>query len=113
MMRLPESIIENAVRQKEIEMYLQFIVSAEEEKIIAAEALARWNHPEKGIIQPAAFAGDSMPEQDGLALDLHMFEHVCRKLDSWRKKGWGSCRYPATSREVIFPVPHLQKKCSR
>lgn len=109
-MKLPETMLENAIRQKEIEMYLQFIVSAEEERIIAAEALARWNHPGKGVLKPKAFAGDSMAGQDGLALDLHMFENVCEKLDAWRKKGWEDLQLSCNFSRSDFSYSFLAEK---
>ena len=45
--------------------------------LIGAEALVRWNHPEKGIIPPAAFI--PIFEKNGFItnLDLYVFEQVC------------------------------------
>ncbi len=46
--------------------------------IIGAEALARWNHPEKGLISPGVFI--PIFERNGFItnLDLYIFESVCK-----------------------------------
>ncbi len=46
--------------------------------LIGAEALARWNHPERGLISPGIFI--PIFEKNGFItnLDLYIFEEVCR-----------------------------------
>ncbi len=46
--------------------------------LIGAEALARWNHPEKGIISPAVFV--PIFEANGFiySLDMYIFEYICK-----------------------------------
>lgn len=108
-MELPESMIEKAIRQKQMEMYIQFIVSAAEEKIIAAEALVRWNCPGKGIRKPDTFLNDQ--EGDGvLALDLFMFELVCRKLEAWKRKGWENLQLSCNFSRNDFVYTFLAEK---
>lgn len=48
--------------------------------LIGAEALVRWNHPEKGIISPGVFI--PIFEKNGFItkLDLYVFEQVCKFL---------------------------------
>ena len=112
-----ESILGNALKNKEIEMYLQFIVSTSEEKIIAAEALARCNCPGKGILNPADFMDHSLSGEDGLALDLFMFENVCRKLEAWRKKGWEdlqiSCNFSRSDFSFCFLAEKMIQTAKR
>lgn len=109
-MEIPNTILGNALRHKEIEMYLQFIVSAAEEKIIAAEALARWNCPGKGVMSPDVFINEAMETGDGLALDLYMFEQVCWKLDAWKKKGWGNLQISCNFSRNDFSYSFLAEK---
>ena len=45
-------------------MYLQPKVRAENGTVAGAEALVRWEHPEKGFISPATFI--PLCEEDGL-----------------------------------------------
>ena len=50
-----ENEIEKAFYDNEFIMYYQPIVDFRREKIAKLEALARWNHPEKGILSPWYF----------------------------------------------------------
>lgn len=50
-----ENEIEKAFYDNEFIMYYQPIVDFKKEKIAKLEALARWNHPEKGILSPWYF----------------------------------------------------------
>ena len=44
-----------AIQEKQFELYLQPIVDLKTDKIVSAEALIRWNHPQKGLIYPDVF----------------------------------------------------------
>ncbi len=52
--------------------------------LIGAEALARWQHPQRGLLSPVAFI--EVAEQAGLIdeLDLQMLKQTCRQLALWR-----------------------------
>ena len=68
-------------------LYLQPIYSLNFEKPVSAEALVRWNHPEKGIIEPGKFI--SLFEQNRFItnLDRYMWEMTCRYLADRRERG--------------------------
>ena len=46
--------VERAVERSEITVHYQPIVSLADGATIALEALARWQHPERGLVPPAA-----------------------------------------------------------
>jgi EAL domain-containing protein (putative c-di-GMP-specific phosphodiesterase class I) len=73
----------NALQNNEFKMFLQFIVDSKTKKIVSAEALSRWECPNKGIIGPVNYIGHM--EEAGLisAHDFYMFELVCRQLEKW------------------------------
>ncbi|MGL1956106.1 MAG: bifunctional diguanylate cyclase/phosphodiesterase [Colwellia sp.] len=50
-----EHELKNAVKNNEFELFLQPIIDLEQNKIVKAEALIRWNHPNKGLISPEQF----------------------------------------------------------
>lgn len=56
--------LDNAVREDQLEVYYQPIIDIRTGAISRAEALLRWNHPDKGLLTPAAFL--STTEQSGL-----------------------------------------------
>jgi diguanylate cyclase len=49
--------LRDALRRREIILYYQPILDLPTGKVTGAEALARWRHPSRGILQPAAFVG--------------------------------------------------------
>ena len=81
-METTENIL-NGLKNNEFKMYLQFIVDNKTKKIVQAEALSRWESPEKGIIYPGGYIGQM--EESGLISmhDYYMFELVCRQLEKW------------------------------
>ena len=64
--------------------YYQPIVSLESGRIIAMEALARWMHPSRGLVEPVEFI--SLAEETGavLALDRLMLSAACEAAATWQ-----------------------------
>ena len=62
--------LESAVRRGEIDVMYQPIVSLADGGIEAFEALVRWRHPERGLLQPADFIGTA--ETTGLIVEIGM-----------------------------------------
>ena len=56
-------------------------------KLVSAEALVRWLHPDKGLIPPDKFI--PIAEQSGLINDLgfYILTTACRQCNSWWKNG--------------------------
>lgn len=66
-------------------------------KVMGAEALVRWNHYQKGLLEPSYFV--PLFERNGFIskIDIKIFESVCRFLDRWNKSGPdGTCPKPIT-----------------
>lgn len=82
-----EEDMKNALLDNEFVMYLQPKYSISSGRIIGAEALARWIHPEKGMISPADFV--PVFEENGfiLKLDQIIWESACRKIRDWIDMG--------------------------
>lgn len=53
-------------------------------RILAVEALVRWNHPDKGLLPAGAFI--TVAEESGLVVDLGkwVLGEACRQLSVWR-----------------------------
>ncbi|MBD5559691.1 MAG: EAL domain-containing protein [Clostridia bacterium] len=81
-------MIEQGLENDEFLVYLQPKVSPTEKRVIGAEALVRWKHPEQGMIGPNIFI--PLCEQNDLIgeLDEYVFEKVCKQIAEWQKKGW-------------------------
>lgn len=66
-------------------------------EVIGAEALVRWNHHKKGLLEPGYFV--PLFERNGFIskIDIKIFESVCEFLDKWNKSSPnGTCPKPLT-----------------
>lgn len=82
-----ENNMERALENREFLVYLQPKVSLSSSRVAGAEALIRWQTPDKGLVPP----NDFIPffEKNGfiVKLDLFVFEEVCRLLRQWIDQG--------------------------
>ena len=77
---------ERAISNNEFEMYLQPQVDSSG-NLYGAEALVRWQHPERGLLSPAIFI--DVLEKTGFIykLDRYMWDKAAKKLGEWKKEG--------------------------
>ena len=77
-----------ALAEGQFVVYLQPKVEIFSGRIVGAEALARWRHPERGLIPPNRFV--PFFERNGfiILLDEYIWEEVCKLLRSWLDKGY-------------------------
>ena len=75
--------LHRALDHHEFRVFYQPLVDLQSGKIIGAEALARWQHPDLGIIMPSKFM--PIAEETGLILRLSelILQEVCLKMKSW------------------------------
>ena len=71
----------------QMETFFQPKVTVADRRVVGAECLVRWRHPERGLIQPAAFI--SVAEEHGLIDDLTMavFHKAMGHLKEWTRLG--------------------------
>jgi len=76
-----------ALTRNELEMYYQPQVDVTTGKIIGAEALMRWNHPQRGFLGAGAFL--PFAEESGLIIPISdwMLEATCSDLLDWNAQG--------------------------
>lgn len=79
--------LHRALDRNEIRVFYQPLVNLQSGKIVGAEALARWQHPDLGLIMPSKFI--PVAEQTGLILRLSevILYLVCEQMRSWREAG--------------------------
>jgi len=84
---LQESIAElrRALTNGEFMVAYQPKVSLMTDRTVAAEALLRWKHPERGIVPPLDFI--PLAEESGLIIEIAawVMEEVCRRARTWEK----------------------------
>jgi diguanylate cyclase (GGDEF)-like protein/PAS domain S-box-containing protein len=79
-------IIEFALANDEFELYYQPKVNMVTGEVFGAEALIRWNHPEKGLIPPLDF----LPVIEGSELEIKVgnwvINRALQQLDTWQQQ---------------------------
>ena len=75
------------------ELYLQPILNIGDDSIKAAEALIRWKHHKKGILEPDEFI--PLAIELGVITDIGwwVLRQVCTTIDSWKKEGIWDIEY--------------------
>lgn len=78
---------DEALKNKWIKVYYQPVVRTITGAFCGAEALARWNDPEKGLLSPAEFI--PVLEDTGriTELDLYVLEQICQDYQMVSKRG--------------------------
>ena len=81
-----ESDLRRAIERGEMRVHYQPVVSLSTGAFCGVEALARWQHPERGMIGPADFI--TVAEDTGFIVELGgwMLEQACRQLADWRRR---------------------------
>jgi diguanylate cyclase (GGDEF)-like protein/PAS domain S-box-containing protein len=76
----------NALKEDELELYYQPVIRIGDNHIIGFEALARWNHPLRGVLAPDAFLPAAA--QLGLlpAIDAWALTTATHQLVAWTKE---------------------------
>ncbi|MCX6346055.1 MAG: EAL domain-containing protein [Armatimonadetes bacterium] len=77
-----------AIERDMLKVYYQPIVDIKTMQIAGAEALLRWDHPEKGMISPGMFI--PVAEETGLILQMGklVLETACKQCRSWHDMGY-------------------------
>jgi diguanylate cyclase (GGDEF)-like protein/PAS domain S-box-containing protein len=78
-----ESGLRGALRRDELSVHYQPEVSLHDGRLLGAEALIRWQHPEKGLLPAAAFI--EVAEETGLVVEMSelVLAEACREAASW------------------------------
>ncbi len=81
-------VMATALEERQFIVYLQPKYSLNDNRIIGAEALVRWIHPEWGFMSPGEFI-PLFEKNDVISyLDKFVWETVCARLQNWKEKGY-------------------------
>ena len=81
-----ENDLRRALDADELVLYVQPVVSLRTGEVVGAEGLARWHHPDRGVVMPSEFI--PVAEESGLVVPLgeQMLELGCRQLAAWAEQ---------------------------
>ena len=82
-----ETELEQAVERAQLVLHYQPIVQLDTGGIVGFEALVRWQHPERGLLAPAAFI--PLAEETGqvLPIDRWVLLQACTQARQWQLDG--------------------------
>jgi diguanylate cyclase (GGDEF)-like protein len=103
--RTLEAELRRAIPAGEIEPWFQPVVDSATGRIMGVEVLARWRHPEQGLLAPAAFV--PMAEELGLIgrIDAAVFEAGCERAAAWVADGLiETVAFNVSPRDLLDPA---------
>ncbi|PIW71209.1 MAG: hypothetical protein COW07_08730, partial [Hydrogenophilales bacterium CG12_big_fil_rev_8_21_14_0_65_61_21] len=99
--------LHRALERDELQLYYQPQVSLQDGRIVGAEALLRWFHPELGMISPAEFI--PIAEDSGLIVPIGewVLRTAARQLKDWLTGGMAPMVVAVNLSAVQFRQPDL------
>ncbi len=102
-----ENDLQRALRESEFFLVYQPIVDIRSERIVGAEALLRWRHPDRGTLLPERFI--ALAEETGLVVPIGewVLHAVCRQGAEWQRRGLPDLRLGINLAARHFRQPSL------
>ncbi|CAA9337416.1 MAG: diguanylate cyclase/phosphodiesterase (GGDEF & EAL domains) with PAS/PAC sensor(s) [uncultured Nocardioidaceae bacterium] len=79
--------LERAIRDHEFVLHYQPVVSLDDGRLLGAEALIRWQHPERGLLLPGGFIDAVERSELAIALGQWVIEEAVAQAARWREAG--------------------------
>ena len=79
--------LRRAIDRDELQLFYQPKIDTATRRLVGAEALLRWRHPERGMVTPDEFI--PVAEETGLIVPIGawVFGEACRQIAAWRNNG--------------------------
>lgn len=94
----------------QLELYYQPKVEAVSGRVIGAEALIRWNHPDYGLVQPNTFI--VLAEQTGIISDIDWWclQECCQQVIRWQLAGYHPIQFSVNiSANILYDEDMVTK----
>jgi diguanylate cyclase (GGDEF)-like protein/PAS domain S-box-containing protein len=101
------SALRHALERNQLSLHYQPQLSLHDQRVIGAEALLRWQHPELGAISPAEFI--PIAEDSGLILVIGewVLRQAVQQAKAWMDAGYGSLIMAVNLSAIQFRHPDL------
>jgi diguanylate cyclase (GGDEF)-like protein/PAS domain S-box-containing protein len=108
-----EAALRRALEARTLGVAFQPVVQLSDERVVGFEALARWHHPERGLISPTEFI--PLAEDTGLISTLGEFvlDIALDRLAEWRRDvpGWESLYVAVNLSPIQLAASDLLEHC--
>ena len=108
--------IDNAIANGYIEAWLQPIIRTLSGRLAGVEALARWNDPIYGFMNPAEFIGVLEECKQIYKLDIAIIRYACRNFNMWYAKYGTAVPFSVNLSRIDFEMcdifSEIKKACS-
>jgi diguanylate cyclase (GGDEF)-like protein/PAS domain S-box-containing protein len=104
---LLESGLRHALPRSQFVLHYQPLLDLKSRRIVGVEALVRWQHPEKGLLQPMEFI--PLAEDIGLIVPFGewVLNEACRQAKTWQENGFPWMRVAVNLSARQFRNPGL------
>jgi EAL domain-containing protein (putative c-di-GMP-specific phosphodiesterase class I) len=104
-----EAEVRHATEREEFVVYYQPQIDLRSGRIIGAEALVRWQHPQRGLLLPAEFLQAASDTGMIRAIDEWMLRTACRQNRTWQQRGLAVPRVSINVSNSLFHGTTLLK----
>lgn len=108
-----ENRMQPALTAGEFLVYLQPKYEPVSKKLVAAEALVRWDSPDRGMISPGEFMPIFEENSFVMKLDDYMLSHVAKQQAEWIVEGKKTVPISVNLSRVHFMMPNLAEHISQ
>jgi diguanylate cyclase (GGDEF)-like protein len=103
-----ETDLHQAIANGELQVYYQPIVHLETQQISGYEALIRWNHPHRGILNPTLFLPIAAAIGQSTVIEHWVLRQACRQMAQWhRHRGPNWQQQPLPSISINISAQHI------
>jgi diguanylate cyclase (GGDEF)-like protein/PAS domain S-box-containing protein len=102
-----EQELTHGLEHGELRLFYQPLVNLDTGEMVGAEALIRWDHPDRGLLEPHGFL--SVAEDSGLIVQVGEWAvgEACRRMREWDRQGEGGPAFGLavnlSARELTHP----------
>jgi diguanylate cyclase (GGDEF)-like protein/PAS domain S-box-containing protein len=113
---LLEGEVRHATEREEFVVFYQPQIDLRSGRLVGAEALVRWQHPQRGLLTPAEFLQAASDTGMIRAIDEWVLQTVCRQSRTWQQRGLAVPRVSINVSNSLFHgatlVNAVEKACA-